>query len=37
MIKLYQLLDLSKKGKPIPVIGREGPYGCDMLRLPHFL
>jgi hypothetical protein len=21
----------------IPVTGREGPYGCEMSRLPHFL
>jgi hypothetical protein len=26
-----------KKGKAIPVIGREGPYGCETLRLPHLL
>jgi hypothetical protein len=25
------------KGKAIPVRGREGPYGCETLRLPHFL
>jgi hypothetical protein len=25
------------KGKSIPVTGRGGPYGCEMLRLPHFL
>jgi hypothetical protein len=23
--------------KAIPVTGREGPYGCETLRLPHFL
>jgi hypothetical protein len=27
----------SKQGKAIPVTGREGPYGCETLRLPHFL
>jgi hypothetical protein len=26
-----------KKGNGIPVTGREGPYGCETLRLPHFL
>jgi hypothetical protein len=26
-----------KKGKAIPVTGREGPEGCEMSRLPHFL
>jgi hypothetical protein len=24
-------------GKAIPVTGREGPYGCETSRLPHFL
>jgi hypothetical protein len=27
----------GKKGKTIPVTGREGPWGCEMSRLPHFL
>jgi hypothetical protein len=27
----------KKKGKAIPVTGREGPYGCEMSRLSHFL
>jgi hypothetical protein len=26
-----------KKGKAIPVAGREGPYICESSRLPHFL
>jgi hypothetical protein len=26
-----------KKGKAIPVTGREGPYCCEKSRLPHFL
>jgi hypothetical protein len=26
-----------KKAKAIPVTGREGPQGCERLRLPHFL
>jgi hypothetical protein len=25
------------KGKAIPVTGSGGPYGCETLRLPHFL
>jgi hypothetical protein len=25
------------KDKSIPVSGHEGPYGCERLRLPHFL
>jgi hypothetical protein len=25
------------KGKAIPETGREGPYGCEMSRLTHFL
>jgi hypothetical protein len=25
------------KGKAIPVTGREGPWGCETSRLPHFL
>jgi hypothetical protein len=28
---------VKKKGKAIPVTGREGPYGCEMSKLPHFL
>jgi hypothetical protein len=27
----------GKKGKAIPVTGREGPYGCEKSRLPHFV
>jgi hypothetical protein len=27
----------KKKGKAIPVTGHEGPQGCEMSRLPHFL
>jgi hypothetical protein len=29
----------SSKGKvkDIPVTGRGGPYGCERLRLPHYL
>jgi hypothetical protein len=25
------------KGKPISVTGDEGPHGCEVLRLAHFL
>jgi hypothetical protein len=28
---------VKKKGKTIPVTGREGPQGCETSRLPHFL
>jgi hypothetical protein len=27
----------GKKGKAIPVTGREGPQNCYTSRLPHFL
>jgi hypothetical protein len=27
----------DKKGKAIPVTGREGPLGCERSRLPHLL
>jgi hypothetical protein len=27
----------DKKGKAIPVTGREGPEGCETSRPPHFL
>jgi hypothetical protein len=32
-VKLF----LLKKGKAIPVTGREGPWSCETLRLQHFL
>jgi hypothetical protein len=28
---------IDKKGKAVPVTGREGPYVCERSRLPHFL
>jgi hypothetical protein len=28
---------LVRKGNSGPVTGCEGPYGCEMLRVPHFL
>jgi hypothetical protein len=31
------LMTIKKKGKAIPVTGREGPSGCEKSRLPHFL
>jgi hypothetical protein len=27
----------NDKGKAIPVTGRGGPYGCEMLRFSYFL
>jgi hypothetical protein len=39
-IKHYknQYQDSKKvKGEAIPVTGRQGPQGCETLRLPHFL
>jgi hypothetical protein len=43
-VKLLQLCYLGlqiakrkKKGKPIPVTGRSGLYGCETSRIPHFL
>jgi hypothetical protein len=27
----------QKKGKAIPLTGREGPEGCETSRLPHFI
>jgi hypothetical protein len=34
--RLYSIM-LKVQGKAIPVAGRGGPQGCEMLRLPHFL
>jgi hypothetical protein len=34
---VQQIPRLLKKGKAISVTGREGPYGCETSRLPHFL
>jgi hypothetical protein len=33
---LFQMCTV-KKGKAIPVTSNEGPKGCEMLKLPHFL
>jgi hypothetical protein len=30
-------MKVKKKGKAIPVTGREGPQGCETSRLPHYL
>jgi hypothetical protein len=30
-------LHAIRQGKAIPVIGREGPWGCQTSRLPYFL
>jgi hypothetical protein len=27
----------GREGKDVAVTGREGPQGCEMLMLPHFL
>jgi hypothetical protein len=27
---------MKEKGKPFPVTDHGGPWGCEMLRLPHF-
>jgi hypothetical protein len=38
--KTYPILKIrmnKEKGKDIPVTGRGGPYGCDRLKLPHYL
>jgi hypothetical protein len=38
MISSYLDRDIAvKKGKAIPVTGREGPNGSETLRLPHSL
>jgi hypothetical protein len=39
-LKRKHILDengMVNKGKAIPVTSREGPYGCETSRLPHFL
>jgi hypothetical protein len=36
-IILFSLIIDRLKGKAIPVAGREGPWGCETSRLPHFL
>jgi hypothetical protein len=27
----------DSKSKAVPVPGREGPWGCETLRVPHYL
>jgi hypothetical protein len=34
---MYKFSFLGIKGKAIHVTGREGPYFCETLWLPHFL
>jgi hypothetical protein len=36
-VRLNNIFNYHKKGKAIPVTGREGPYGWETSRLPHFL
>jgi hypothetical protein len=37
-IHIHIYIPLSKvKGKPISVTGNEGPHGCEVSRLAHFL
>jgi hypothetical protein len=36
-LNAVSLLIIKGTGKAILVTGREGPQGCEMLRLPHFL
>jgi hypothetical protein len=36
-INIKHLDKVKKKGKDIPVTGRAGTYGCENLRLSHFL
>jgi hypothetical protein len=33
----FTLSLMEVKGKAIPVTGREGPWGYETSRLPHFL
>jgi hypothetical protein len=38
MFELYIKLKYTvQKGKATPVKGRQGPYGCETSRLPHYL
>jgi hypothetical protein len=37
IFKKNETITLKGKGKAIPVTGREGPQGCETLKLPHFL
>jgi hypothetical protein len=29
--------NINVKGKAVPLTGHEGPWDCEMLRLPHLL
>jgi hypothetical protein len=35
--KLNKIQQVKKKSKDIPVTCCGGPYGCEMLRFPHFI
>jgi hypothetical protein len=37
MVSEIELFHCKGKGKATLVTGREGPYGCETSRLPHFL
>jgi hypothetical protein len=39
MQRLHVYCSYSESGiiKAIPITGREGPLGCEMSRLPHFV
>jgi hypothetical protein len=37
MYAKYNSILIVKKGKAIPITGREGLQGCETSRLPYFL
>jgi hypothetical protein len=37
VIYITQGIQNKKKGKAIPVTGRQEPLGCETSRIPHFL
>jgi hypothetical protein len=34
---MVPMIFVKKKGRAIPVTGREGPYDCEMSKLPYLL
>jgi hypothetical protein len=36
-VRIFLITSEGKKGKDITVTGREGPYGCETSKPPHFL
>jgi hypothetical protein len=34
---MFEPKSKKKKTKPIPVTGREGPWGCETLRVSHYV